>query len=232
MKKINELKKRLPFSIRDDKILKQVFVHSSFLNEQDGDGLHSNERLEFLGDAILESIISHILFVRFPGLDEGGLTKLRASLVNKRKLSEISREMGLGEYLLLGKGEKSGGGAENPSILADTFEALLAALYIDNADDGYKEAYGFIETVFTPLIDDVLKKPGHFDYKPALQEYCQGRLKKEPEYVCINVSGPPHQRVFEVEVTIDNKTLGKGVAPRKKEAEQLAAKEALEGLTE
>ena len=232
MKKIDELKKRLPFSIRDDKILEEVFVHSSFLNEPDGGGLRSNERLEFLGDAILESIISHMLFMRFPGLDEGGLTKLRASLVNKRKLSEISRDMGLGEYLLLGKGEKTGGGAENPSILADTFEALVAALYLDNTEDGYREAYKFIETVFTPLIVEALSEPHHFDYKPALQEYCQGRLKKEPEYVCINVSGPPHQRIFEVEVIVDKKTLGRGTAPKKKEAEQLAAKEALEGLSE
>ncbi len=138
--------------------------------------------------------------------------------------------MGLGEYLLLGKGEESGGGRENPSILADTFEALIAALYLDNALDGYTEAYGFIERVFTPLIDEALGKPRYFDYKPALQEYCQGRLKKEPEYVCVNVSGPPHQRVFEVEVTVNNKTLGRGKAPKKKEAEQLAAKEALEGL--
>jgi ribonuclease III len=231
MKKIKELKKSLPFSIMDDKILEQVFVHSSFLNEADGEGLESNERLEFLGDAILESVISHMLYMRFPGLDEGELTKLRASLVNKRKLSEISQDMGLGEFLLLGKGEQNGGGAENPSILADTFEALVAALYLDNPGEGYQEAYKFLETLFTPLIEDVLSAPRHFDYKPALQEYCQGRLKKEPEYICVNVSGPPHRRVFEVEVTVNNKTLGKGVAPRKKEAEQLAAKEALEGLT-
>jgi ribonuclease III len=232
MKRIDELKKRLPFSIRDDKMFEQVFVHSSFLNEPDGDGLKSNERLEFLGDAILESIISHLLYVKFPDLDEGGLTKLRASLVNKRKLSEISKEMGLGDFLLLGKGEQAGGGAENPSILADTFEALLAALYLDSAENGYREAYRFIEKVFTPLIDTLPDEPIHFDYKPALQEYCQGRLKKEPEYVCVGETGPPHQRIFEVEVTLDNIALGRGIAPRKKDAEQLAAKEALEGLKE
>ena len=235
MKIFDELKKKLPFSIGDDKILREVFVHSSYLNESEDENLKSNERLEFLGDAILESVISHMLYAKFPELDEGELTKLRASLVNKRKLAEISREFSLGDYLLLGKGERSSGsgtGAENPSILADTFEALIAALYLDKAQEGYKEAYRFIEGVFGPLIDEALDGPRHFDFKPALQEYCQGHLSKEPEYKVINVEGPPHLRVFEVEVFVDNKRLGSGKAPKKKEAEQLAAKEALEFLNE
>ena len=232
MKNFDELKKSLPFSIGDDKILKEVFVHSSYLNESGGEGLRSNERLEFLGDAILESIISHMLYTRFPDLNEGDLTKLRASLVNKRKLSEVSSEFALGDYLLLGKGEKaSGSGAENPSILADTFEALIAALYIDKGENGYQETYKFIEVVFTPLIEEALSGPRHFDFKPALQEYCQRHLKEEPEYKVVKIEGPPHQRIFEVEVIVDKKTLGKGMAPRKKEAEQLAAKEALEALS-
>jgi ribonuclease-3 len=233
MKIFDELKKKLPFSIGDDKILKEVFVHSSYLNESEDESLKSNERLEFLGDAILESVISHMLYTRFPELDEGELTKLRASLVNKRKLAEISSEFSLGDYLLLGKGERSSGigvGAENPSILADTFEALIAALYLDKAEDGHKEAYRFIEGVFSPLIDEALDGPRHFDFKPALQEYCQGHLAKEPEYKVLNDEGPPHQRMFEVEVFVDNKKLGCGKAPKKKEAEQLAAKEALEAL--
>ncbi|MBE9532230.1 MAG: ribonuclease III [Proteobacteria bacterium] len=228
-----KLNKILPFEIGDEKLLKEIFVHSSYLNESEGEGLESNERLEFLGDAILESVISHILFSRFPDLNEGELTKLRASLVNKRMLSEISSDFSLGDFLLLGKGERaSGGGTENPSILADTFEALIAALYIDKKEDGYREAYDFIDLVFSPLIEEALNGPRHFDFKPALQEYCQGNLKKEPHYKVINVEGPPHLRVFEVVVIVDKKTLGTGKAPRKKEAEQLAAKEALKALTE
>ena len=231
MKDLDELKKKLPFTIRDDNTLREVFVHSSYLNESGGEGLQSNERLEFLGDAVLETVISHMLFLRFPELAEGDLTKLRARLVNKRKLAEISKGLGLGDYLLLGKGERMGNGAQNASILADTFEALIAALYLDHGKDGFQEVFKFLEKLFAPLLDDAKAGERHFDYKPALQEYCQRELKEEPSYRTVNVEGPPHRRSFEVEVVVDGAVKGRGFAPKKKEAEQLAAKEALGELT-
>ncbi len=224
-----EFNRRLPFALRDKELLQKVFVHRSFLNEKEGSSLESNERLEFLGDAVLSNVISHMLFEKFPEIDEGELTRLRAKLVNKRTLADLAKGLSLNEFLLLGKGERSTGGRENPTILAGAFEALLAAIYIDR---GFKKTFTYVKSLFSPLIDDSLSEPGHFDYKPRLQELSQRVFKEAPTYRLVNEDGPPHKKVFEVEVLITGEVLGVGSATKKKDAEQYAAGEALKRLKE
>ncbi|MBI5560470.1 MAG: ribonuclease III [Deltaproteobacteria bacterium] len=230
MKREEELKrfkKRLQFSFKDEPLLHEVFVHASYLNEKGGKGMTSNERLEFLGDAVLSSAVSHILFKRFPALDEGELTRLRARLINGRTLAELSDELGLGPLMLLGKGEKKTKGSENPSILSDAFEALVAAISLDR---GYEAAFSFIERLFNPLLEVCLEEAGHFDFKPRLQELAQRYFKQAPQYRLIREEGPAHRKSFSVEVMLGGEVLGLGVAMRKKDAEQVSAKQALEVL--
>lgn len=218
----------LPFSFSDMELLKKVFVHRSFLNEKNGAGLESNERLEFLGDAILSNVVSHMLYKKHPGIDEGALTRMRARLVNRTALAKLARELCLDGYLLLGKGERMSGGAENPMILAGVFEALIAAVYFHH---GFQAAFDYIEAVFGPLIEGPLDEPVHFDFKPRLQELSQRIFKEAPEYRLLSAEGPPHKKTFAVEVIINRKVLGAGSASKKKDAEQIAAGVALKNLT-
>ncbi len=220
----------LPFKFKDAALLKKVFVHRSFLNEKEAGRLgcrESNERLEFLGDAVLSNAISHILYERYPGLQEGELTRLRARLVNRHTLAKLAREASLNEYIMLGKGERSSGGCENPTILAGVFEALIAAVYLDL---GFRKAFSYIEGIFNPIIEGSLVEHGHFDFKPSLQELTQSVFKEAPVYRLVREEGPPHRKVFEVEVVIGGEVLGTGSATKKKDAEQLAAAEALKRL--
>ena len=223
----------LPFEFDDRTILEGAFVHSSYLNElapgPASEEVTSNERLEFLGDSVLAIVISDMLYRRYPELPEGELTKLRSRLINRRTLAEVATKLGLGELLLMGKGETRGGGRENPAILADTVEALLAAIYMDR---GLMVARDFIETLFIDIVDTMTDGPGYFDYKPALQELTQGLFKKPPVYRLVNEDGPPHKRVFLIEAVVDGSVMGRGEASRKKDAEQLAAREAIEKLEE
>lgn len=226
-KAIEEFTSKLPFSFKDPSLLEMAFIHRSYLNEKGGKGLECNERLEFLGDSVLSTVISHILVKKFPAIEEGELTRLRARLINRRALALISKDLGLGGLLLLGKGERRSGGMENPAILADTFEALIAAVYLDR---GFKTTYSFVEELFSPIIETYASKPGHFDYKPQLQELTQRLHKKTPAYRVVKEEGPAHKRVFYVEAIVAGKVMGKGRAMKKKDAEQLAACEALEKL--
>ncbi len=222
----------LPFEFHDRTLLQKVFVHRSFLNEKGSAELadrESNERLEFLGDAVLSSVISHLLYERFPATDEGELTRLRARLVNRQTLADIATGLSLSDYLLLGKGERRHGGHKNPMILACTFEALVAAVYMEH---GFGTASSYIESLFNPLIDESLNEPIHFDCKPRLQEMSQRLLKEAPVYRVIKEDGPPHKKVFKVEVVIGGRVLGTGTAGRKKDAEQTAAGVALKKLEE
>ena len=221
--------KTLPFNTTDQALMKKVFVHRSFLNEKEGTGLKSNERLEFLGDAILSNIISHMLFRKFPDIHEGELTRMRAKLVNRLSLAGLAREVQLGKYLLLGKGERLSGGGENPTLLAGVFEAFIAAIYFQQ---GFHKTFEYIEKLFTPLIEDALDGPGHFDFKPRLQELSQKIFKEAPVYSLLSEKGPPHRKIFEVEVSVTGVVLGSGSAQRKKDAEQAAAGEALRNMTE
>jgi ribonuclease-3 len=230
MTELKEFNNTLKYPIKDAALLRRVFTHRSILNEPSRHATaraESNERLEFLGDSVLSTVISTLLWVRFPESDEGELTRLRARLVNGVMLARIATKIGMDKYLLLGRGEAASGGRENSTILSGVLEALIGAVYTDS---GFAAAFTFTETLFDGLIDDALSKPGHFDYKPRLQELAQAIYKTPPTYRLVSETGPAHDRLFTVEVVVgnvSNEVLGKGTAKKKKEAEQLAAQGAL-----
>jgi len=224
----------LPF--KDERLLKEIFTHSSFLNEAGGRAGGpvgatpcSNERLEFLGDSVLDAAISHIIFKKYPQIHEGGLTRLRARLVNGRVLSGLARQLGLHDYILMGRGMARGDGAKNERVLAGLFEAYLGARYLE---EGFEWFLLYVERLFSDLIEDAVREPGYFDYKPALQELAQRLTKSAPLYVVTDSSGSPHDRTFIVQVSIDGRPCGRGSGKSKKKAEQAAAKSALERLRE
>ncbi|MFQ5353517.1 MAG: ribonuclease III [Thermodesulfobacteriota bacterium] len=221
---------------KDFGLFKEVFTHSSFLNEAAADmgtgsagkAARSNERLEFLGDSVLGAAISHILFTRYPEMQEGELTRLRARLVNRRVLCRLAEELRLGEHLLMGRGMAASGGAGNERILAGLFEAYLGARYIE---EGFNPALlGRVERLFSGLIEEAVTEPGYFDYKPALQELAQRLFVSTPVYSVTGTSGSPHERIYEVEVSIGGRVRGKGAGRSKKKAEQAAAGMALEEM--
>ncbi|MBR5134057.1 MAG: ribonuclease III [Clostridia bacterium] len=209
------------YTFSDPALLEEALTHSSYANEGKR-RLQSNERLEFLGDSVLGMIAANHLFDSDKS-QEGELTKLRASIVCEQALSSYSRELGLGEYLMLGKGERMNGGMDRPSILADAFEALLAAIYLDG---GMEAARAFALPFLVKEIASQRRR--HFkDYKTQLQELVQQVPEERVEYVLVGESGPDHSKRFSVEVHLNSNVIGKGVGKSKKEAEQLAAKEAL-----
>ncbi|MDH4227516.1 MAG: ribonuclease III [Deltaproteobacteria bacterium] len=210
--------------------LERAFVHSSYVNENPGAGFVSNERLEFLGDAVLSFVISALLYERLPDVPEGELTKLRARIVNKKALSDAAVNAGIKELLLLGKGERKGGGADNPSILADAFEAVIGLLYTEAGADASRE---FIVKTLGESIDAALKaEASDFDWKGILQEASQRMFFVSPIYEVVREDGPSHKKVFTVGVSIKGEELGSGTGATKKEAEQAAAKAAFEKLKE
>jgi ribonuclease III len=223
-----ELENRLGYSFRDRTWLEQALVHSSFAYESPQSG-PSNERLEFLGDAVLNLLISDFLVDLYPAASEGALSRRRASLVNARHLAGIARRLDLGAYLLLGRGEDRQSGRQKPSVLADALEALLAAVYLDG---GYEPARKVVKSLFqghlVPQEDEIIPQ----DFKTTLQEYVQKSLKVSPEYRLLQETGPAHDRLFEVEVRVDGTPLGRGEGKSKKQASQEAARRALLALQE
>ncbi len=220
--KLTELQKKIHYTFRNDHLLVQALTHSSFSNEGKKHG-KNNERLEFLGDSVLSVIVARHLFLTYKDLPEGELTKLRASLVCEKALDGFAAQFGLGEYLLLGRGEELTGGRQRPSILADAFEALLAAIYLDG---GYEAAQRFV-LGFIPKELDVRHAGQMSDYKTALQEIIQQNREERIEYVLVGEEGPDHAKVFTSEVLLNSNVIGKGSGSSKKQAEQNAAKEAL-----
>lgn len=224
---MNSLEKRLNYKFKNIDLLKNALVHSSYANEVRGN-VHSNERLEFLGDSVLSIIVSEHLYNKFPNMPEGELTRMRASLVCEKSLCEFSRELGIGKYLKLGKGEDKNGGRERDSILADAFEAVLAAVYLDGGMDAAKAH--IMNTVLRDIKhceDDTFK-----DYKTTLQEVIQRNPEESVSYILVNESGPDHNKSFTVEVHLNSNVIGKGTGKSKKQAEQMAAKQALELMGE
>lgn len=224
---MNSLEKRLNYEFKNIDLLKNALVHSSYANEIRGN-VHSNERLEFLGDSVLSIIVSEHLYNKFPNMPEGELTRMRASLVCEKSLCEFSRELGIGNYLKLGKGEDKNGGRERDSILADAFEAVLAAVYLDGGMDAAKAH--IMNTVLRDIKhceDDTFK-----DYKTTLQEVIQRNPEESVSYILVNESGPDHNKSFTVEVHLNSNVIGKGTGKSKKQAEQMAAKQALELMGE
>lgn len=208
-------------SFREIKYLETAITHSSYANER-GKGMVSNERQEFLGDAVLSIVVSDYLYQRYH-LAEGDLTKLRASLVCEKSLCGFAKQLNLGSCLLLGKGEDQMGGAQRPSILADAFEAVIAAIYLDGGIDSARE---FILPFIEAQLEDEQAQTFR-DYKTLLQEIVQKNPEETVTYVLVEESGPDHDKQFAVEVRLNSNVIGRGVGRSKKSAEQMAAKEAL-----
>lgn len=224
---MNSLEDKIKYSFKNKGLLHKALSHSSYANENKLEG-GSNERLEFLGDAVLSIIVSEHIFKHYTHLPEGDLTKIRASLVCEKALSGFAHEIDLGNALLLGKGEQNNGGRERPSILCDAFESLIAAIYLDG---GIEPASKFV----LHFVERELKNhnQGAFiDYKTTLQEVIQKNPEERVEYVLIDESGPDHNKSFTVDVMLNSNRIGRGIGRSKKEAEQLAAKEALELMGE
>ena len=223
---VGKLEEQLKIKFNQQDILKQAFTHSSYVNEHRKESYQDNERLEFLGDAVLELGVSQYLFQKNNTMPEGELTKLRAAIVCEPSLMSFAKQLNFGEYLLLGKGEEQTGGRERPAILADVFEAFLGALYVDQ---GYVIALKFLEEHVFPEINT-----GAFshamDYKSQLQEFVQQDKNQTVSYEIIEERGPSHDKEFVVRVLLKEKTAGEGIGRSKKEAEQRAAKYALDQL--
>lgn len=216
------LEERLGYKFNNINLLKNALTHSSYANEVRG-GFSSNERLEFLGDSVLSIVVSDYIYRHYPNMPEGELTKLRASLVCEKSLCTFSRELELGNYLMLGKGEEKGGGRERDSILADAFEAVLAAIYLDGGmEPAKRHVMNFVLRELQHTDDEVFK-----DYKTALQEIIQRNPEETVSYILTGESGPDHDKEFTVEVRLNSNVIGKGTGKNKKRAEQMAAKEAL-----
>ncbi|MFQ5458461.1 MAG: ribonuclease III [Myxococcota bacterium] len=221
---LDKLEKSLGHAFGSRKHLSHALVHKSWVNEQKLPAHESNERLEFLGDSVLDLVVSQAIMKRFPEYAEGQLSKLRASIVNEQKLSAIARKLDLGSYLYFGKGEERSGGREKRSILADAYEAVLAAVYVDG---GLEAADAMVKRHFRDALKKVPEERGDRDFKTRLQEECQGRMKVTPEYRLMGTSGPDHRKVFTVGLSISGKKMSEGSGRTKKQAEQRAAALAL-----
>ncbi len=217
------LQQKIGYTFKDESLLSEALTHSSYSNENKG-RINCNERLEFLGDSVLSLIVTNYIFLNFSQLPEGDLTQLRASLVCEKALYKFAKIINLGEFIKLSRGEKNGGGADRPSILSDAFEALIAAIFLDG---GYECARDFVMDFITPEIRNLRKKPIK-DYKTTLQEIVQKNPGERLEYRLISESGPDHNKHFVAEVLLNSNSIGKGGGRSKKEAEQQAAREALE----
>jgi ribonuclease-3 len=219
----SELEAVLGYRFADRALLEQALRHTSWCNEQPPESRpDDNERLEFLGDAVLDLVVGHRLMTRYPQLREGELSITRAQVVSEAGLSEVATQLGIGKWLLLGKGEEKSGGRAKPSILADAFEAILAAVYIDGGFLAVKE---MIERLLSQRIETVEFK-GFYDFKTRLQETAQARVKATPTYHVVAELGPDHDKRFVVAVTIGGDEWARAVGKSKKEAEQMAAAEA------
>ena len=217
---------KLP-QFKNQKILDLIFIHRSHLNEAGGATLESNERLEFLGDSILSFVVSSHIFKQYQDLKEGQLTSIRSVLTNTETLYEISKELGLGSHLNLSRGEEQSGGRTNKTILANTLEALIGGLYVDQGIDGAKT---FIEDNIISRAEKIIEAQGLKDPKSKLQEKVQETHKESPAYKVIKEEGPDHSKSYTIGVYMGEKLLAEGTGPSKQDAEKAAARAALESL--
>jgi len=224
--RFQELEKKLGFEFKNKNLLLQAFIHRSYLNEHKNFKGNSNERLEFLGDSILSLVVSRFLYEKLPQSPEGELTRLRAALVRTETLAKLAKKLSLGDYLLLSKGEEESDGRNNGSTLANTFEALVGAIYLDLQ---LPQTQIFLKQI---ILDSwqTLAKSAVSDHKSQLQEVLQKKFHQSPSYKLLETWGPDHNRKFEIAVFLEEKILGKGTGKNKQEAAQNAAKNALAGL--
>ena len=221
---MKDFEKNINYTFSSKSLLREALTHSSYANEHRSSGCKCNERLEFLGDAVLSLVVANYIFETFPNLPEGEMTKLRSSLVCEKALYKFGKEIELGDYILLSKGERHGGGADRPSIVSDAFEAVIAAVYLDG---GFEAAQRHILRFIIPEIKSKSQKPFK-DYKTTLQEIVQKNPGERISYRQVSESGPDHDKHFVFEVLLNSNVIGKGGGRSKKEAEQNAAREALE----
>jgi ribonuclease-3 len=231
---LRKLTDALEHRFRDPSLLRQALVHRSYAHENPEKAAGDNERLEFLGDAVLSVTMAHLLVERFPDLNEGDLSRLRASLVNERRLAQVGRAMGLGRLLLLGKGEEQSGGRRKPSLIADAVEAVLGAVYLDG---GLEAAFRVVRKFLGPLLEEEAEAADPLrtldkDFKTRLQEITQARFRRTPAYAVEGEDGPDHDKTFHVAVILDDRVLARGSGKSKKAAEQDAARKAVERLEE
>lgn len=222
---IKELETAIGYQFRNITLLQNALAHSSYANERWHDPLKSNERLEFLGDSVLGMLVAEYLYRTFPNRPEGELTRMRADMVCEKTLAKVANTLGLGEHLLLGRGEELGGGRSRESILADAVESVIAACYLDGGMDA---AVRFIQKFI--LVNVPVSKLQNADYKTALQELVQQKKNQTLSYVLVGETGPDHDKQFRVELRLNGNLVGTGTGTSKKRAEQAAAKAATELL--
>ncbi len=229
---LEELQKRIGYTFRNERYLERAVTHSSYANETGAHNHHlrCNERLEFLGDAVLSLIASRYLFTRFPDYKEGELSQMRSRIVCESALCGFAKELDVGAFLMLGKGERKGGGAQKPAILADAFEAILAAIYLDAGEDGLERVSGFLLPFLVRAVDEQAGK-ALLDNKSLLYKFIQQDTHEESlnelEYRTVSASGPDHAKVFEVELYLSSNCIGRGKGTTIQQAEQEAAADAL-----
>ncbi len=223
----SEFENIIHYTFKDRDILDNALRHSSYVNEQSNSNLEDNERLEFLGDAVLNLIIGDLLMHRFSELNEGDLSRMRSSLVNETQLAQLARSINLGDVIKLGKGEEQTNGRDKNSILSDVFEAVVAAVYVDA---GFNTAFNFVERLFSTLVNNSNNPSLNHDYKSRLQELSQVKYKIMPRYTVVHESGPDHDKRFKVQLSINDLTVF-GNGKSKKTAEQNAASKAFVELS-
>lgn len=225
MNPYHELEKKLGIRFKNRELLDMVFVHRSYVNEHPSEKKDHNERLEFLGDAVLELVTTEFLYRTFPESQEGELTTLRSALVKGKHLAEVSQELGLGSYLYLSRGEEKSGGRKKHYLLANAIEALIGALYLDR---GFKIAHAFIDRFILQGLGNILQRGLHIDPKSRFQEYAQERLGITPTYRVLLEVGPDHNKTFTVAACLGDECVAEGKGPSKQKAEQEAALRALQ----
>lgn len=221
---LNEFEKKANIEFKNKELLKQAFIHRSYLNENPGEKLDHNERLEFLGDAVLELSVTDYLYKAFPEKPEGELTALRAALVNTNSISDCAQELGMNEFLYLSKGEEKSTGKSRQYILANAFEALIGSIY---EDGGYESADDFIAKHLIPKIDTIIKDRLWQDSKSRFQEIAQERESITPSYTVLDEAGPDHEKTFKVGLYLGEQLISEGEGRSKQEAEQNAAQNGL-----
>ena len=227
MNNYDTLEAKLEIKFKDRALLEKAFTHRSYLNEHRENGLENNERLEFLGDAVLELIISSDLYKNYPEKPEGELTNIRAAVVRTESLAEESRNLGFGEYLKMSKGEEDSGGKDKDYLLANTFEAVLGAIYLDQ---GFDVCVSYLSRTLLHKVSNIIENNLFIDPKTQAQELIQAQFKVTPLYEVVKEDGPDHDKIFTVALIVNQKELGRGTGSSKQKAEEEAAKMAIETI--
>jgi ribonuclease III len=227
LQRLTALQEKLSYDFRNMDLLSTALTHRSYVNENPPSGASDNERLEFLGDAVLGLCVSDLLMKKHADFDEGTLSKIRSLMVNEKPLADLAAQLGLGDCLLLGRGEEHSGGRAKESLLANAFEAVIAAIYLDSS---FSKTKTLIRRLMKPLMNDQALAAQSFDYKTALQELCQKKYKSAPFYTLLAESGPDHDKIFEIEVAVGDSVREIGRGKSKKDAQKQAAQKAWESL--